>query len=117
MMPIRLTLVATATLVLSACAMDPGHYHHKWNANLPAETGSSAVVSGLPIADLAAAQRLLTSDETLHVLTFPESGTTTVTGRIVGRQSLAHVLPSTKASAWISPWTLEAPRRTSTSRV
>ena len=47
----------------------------------------------LPAADAAAAQRLLSPDETLKTLSFPPSGSTTVSGRFTGYASPAYAVP------------------------
>ena len=51
------------------------------------------MAGGLPSIDTAAAQRLLTADETLQTLNFAESGSQIVSGRIVGRRSPAYAVP------------------------
>jgi hypothetical protein len=91
----RFPIVAltAGTFALVACQNAPHHYKAK---DLPVEAASTGVVAGMPVADLAAAQRLLSQDETPQVLNFPESGSTTATGRIVGYQSTAYVLPIRK---------------------
>lgn len=58
----------------------------------PGLAGSSSA-SGLPMIDTAAAQRLLSPDETLQTLNFAESGSQIVSGQIVGRQSSSYAIP------------------------
>lgn len=55
--------------------------------------GVSSLTIGLPSIDTAAAQRLLSPDETLQSLNFAESGSQVVSGRIVGRQSPSYAVP------------------------
>ncbi len=93
MKPIHFVAMTAATFTLVACQNAPHHYKAK---DLPVEAASTGVVAGMPVADLAAAQRLLSQDETPQILNFPESGSTTASGRIVGRQSTAYVLPIRK---------------------
>ena len=95
-MHIKIAALVAVTLTLSACATDSGHQHWKRHATLPSDASPVTTVAGMPVTDLAAAQRLLSPDETLQPLNFPESGTTTVSGRIVGRQSVAYALPIRK---------------------
>lgn len=47
---------------------------------------------GLPAVDVAGAQALLSADETLEMLQFPENGITTVDGEIVGHTSTAYAV-------------------------
>lgn len=55
--------------------------------------GVSSLTSGLPSIDTAAAQRLLSPEETLQSLNFADSGSQVVSGRIVGRQSPSYAVP------------------------
>jgi 2-keto-3-deoxy-6-phosphogluconate aldolase len=60
------------------------------------QAGTIAQSMGLPQVDMAAAQRILSPDETLQTLDFPETGTKTVSGRIEGYKSVAYALPIRK---------------------
>ena len=72
-------------VVVTGCAGGP---------TTPSTTSRSLPASGgLPAVDTAAAQRLLSADETLQTLDFPASGTKTLSGRIVGYKSVAYALP------------------------
>ena len=51
------------------------------------------MASGLPSIDTAAAQHLLSPDETLQSLNFAESGSQIVSDRIVCRQSPSYAVP------------------------
>ena len=96
-MHVRFSLLAVATLILSAWATDTAHpppIHRAVTANPPNMT--STLTSGLPPVDTAAAQRLLSPDETLQTLDFPESGTRTLSGRIEGYKSVIYALPIRK---------------------
>ena len=86
----RASILATMALTLSACATNSGH-HPEHHGDTAAATQTAA--SGLPATDTAAAQRLLSPDETLQTLDFPESGTKTVSGRIEGYRSVSYALP------------------------
>jgi len=50
----------------------------------------------LPAADTAAAQRLISPDETLQSLSFPAMGSTRVSGTIDGYKSPAYLVPVAK---------------------
>jgi hypothetical protein len=96
-MHVRFTFLAVATLMLSACATDTAHpppMQRAATANAPNMT--STLTSGMPLVDTAAAQRLLSPDETLQTLGFPESGTKTLSGRIEGYKSVSYELPIRK---------------------
>ncbi len=72
-------------VALTGCAAGP---------TTPSTTSRSLPASGgLPAVDTAAAQRLLSADETLQTLDFPASGTKTLSGRIEGYKSVAYALP------------------------
>lgn len=64
----------------------------KLAASRAAQSTAGAVV--MPATDTAAAQRLLSSDETLQILSFPAHGNTTVSGRIQGYASPAYAVPA-----------------------
>lgn len=82
------TLVV-ALLILPGCTSN--------RLNLPSQSNVPAAVAvGLPTMDTAAAQRILSPDETLETLDFPASGTKTFSGRIVGYKSVAYALPVRK---------------------
>ncbi len=53
----------------------------------------SAMAGGLPSIDTAAAQRLLSPDETLQTLNFAAAGSQTVSGRVEGYRSVAYAVP------------------------
>jgi hypothetical protein len=53
-----------------------------------------AAPKGLPMVDTAAAQALLSADQTLQTVSFPDTGSTTVSGRIVGYKSVAYAVPA-----------------------
>lgn len=55
-----------------------------------------AVAASLPTADVAAAKRLLSPDETLQALDFAVSGSKTVSGRIQGYKSASYAVPIRK---------------------
>lgn len=48
----------------------------------------------LPPADMAAAQRLVSADETLQVLSFPAAGSVMVSGVVDGYKSPAYLVPA-----------------------
>lgn len=81
-------LALTLTLIpwlLSGCVINP-----------PTSTpgaAASAMAGGLPSIDTAAAQRLLSPDETLQTLNLPATGGQTVTGRVEGYRSAAYAIP------------------------
>ena len=60
----------------------------------PVAQAPAAAARGLPAVNTQAAQALLTPEQTLQVVNFPETGTTTVSGRIVGYQSTAYAVPA-----------------------
>lgn len=60
------------------------------------QAGAIAQSVGLPQVNTAAAQRVLSPDETLQALDFPESGTKTLSGRIEGYKAVAYALPVRK---------------------
>jgi len=94
-------LVATV-ISLQGCATRPGQYQ---TGIQPASTApgqatlaqATHAATGLPAVDTAAAQRLLSPDETLQALDFPESGTKTLNGRIEGYKSVVYALPIRKS--------------------
>jgi hypothetical protein len=55
---------------------------------------ATAVPQGLPAVNTAAAQALLSADQTLQTVSFPDTGTTTVSGRIDGYKSVAYAVPA-----------------------
>jgi|GEM_PF-3588092 len=57
-------------------------------------TSPQATPLGLPAVDFAGVQALLSSDETLETLQFPENGIITVVGRIVDHKSTAYAVPA-----------------------
>lgn len=59
-------------------------------------SAAAAPIAGLPKLDLAAAKGLLTPDETLQTLDFPETGAKTLSGRIVGYKTAVYALPIRK---------------------
>jgi hypothetical protein len=59
-----------------------------------AATAAKAATTGLPAVDTAAAQALISPDQTLQTVSFPETGTTTVSGRIEGYKSVAYAVPA-----------------------
>jgi hypothetical protein len=75
----------------AAAAIAAGVIASKMNEG-DTETSST----GLPSVDTAAAQRILSPDETLQTLDFPASGTKTVSGRIQGYKTVAYALPVSK---------------------
>jgi hypothetical protein len=79
MRSLSLILTVLAAAGLSACAGS-------------ANTGGSAAVS-LPQPDVAAAERLISPDETLQTLTFPAEGSTSVNGRVVGYKTVSYAVP------------------------
>jgi len=98
-MQVRFPILAAVTVALGACATDPHPHHHVQHAAAtPAEGPAAAATlsSGLPMVDTAAAQALLSPDETLQTLDFPESGTKTLSGRIEGYKSVSYALPIRK---------------------
>jgi len=52
-----------------------------------------AAPAALPAANTEGARALLSRDETLQVLDFPRTGSTTVQGRVVGARATAHAVP------------------------
>jgi hypothetical protein len=82
-MPAKLpTALALCAALLSACG------------------GTGTTTSGgnvtLPAADAAAAQRLISPDETLQTLSFPAVGSTTVSGNIDGYKTRVYLVPIAK---------------------
>ncbi|MFO1156576.1 MAG: hypothetical protein U1E43_07350 [Rhodospirillales bacterium] len=59
-----------------------------------ATAAAKAAITGLPAVNTAAAQALLSPDQTLQTVDFPETGTTTVAGRIEGNKSVAYAVPA-----------------------
>jgi hypothetical protein len=60
----------------------------------PAVQAPAAPAKALPSVDTAAAQALLSPDQTLQTVSFPETGSTTVSGKIVGSKSVAYAVPA-----------------------
>jgi hypothetical protein len=60
----------------------------------PVTQAPAAPAKGLPSVNTAAAQALLSPDQTLQVVSFPDTGTTTVSGRIEGYKSVAYAVPA-----------------------
>lgn len=54
----------------------------------------AAIKSALPTVDTTAAQALLSPDETLQTVSFPETGSTTVSGKIEGYKSTVYAVPA-----------------------
>lgn len=82
----RIVLSLTLTLwLLTGCIVNTP----------PSATGAiaSAVAPGLPSIDTAAAQRLLSPDETLQSLNLPAAGSQIVSGRIEGYRAAAYAVP------------------------
>jgi hypothetical protein len=78
-MSARLTPFAVlSTVLLTACG-----------GGATSSTGTPAV----PAADVAAAERLISADETIETLTFPAAGGTRVSGTIDGYGSPAYLVP------------------------
>lgn len=80
------TLIIPVALILGGCGTQTDMSH-----SLKSEPTSAS--ARLPSIDTAAAQRLLSPDETLQSLTFTESASQVVSGRIVGRQSPSYAVP------------------------
>lgn len=80
-------------LVLSACGGGSSG-GHATATSAPVATAAPAASKGLPAVDTAAAQAMLSPDQTLQTLNFPETGTTTVTGRIAGYKSVVYAVPA-----------------------
>ncbi len=59
----------------------------------PTGGAGASLNSGLPSIDTAAAQRLLSSDETLQTLNLPATGGQTVSGRVEGYRSVTYAIP------------------------
>lgn len=89
MLPIAL---AVSSLMAGCVYQQPATYP---GAVTP-QAGAVAQSLGLPQIDTSAAQRLLSPDESLQTLDFPESGTKTLSGRIVGYKSVVYALPVRK---------------------
>jgi hypothetical protein len=68
---------------------------------------SPGVSPVLPAADTAAAQRLISADETLQTLSFPVAGSTRVSGTVDGYRSPAYLVPIAKGETLTV--TLESP--------
>lgn len=85
------TMLAAAALLLpiglAACAPQPAAPQSQ------AKADHKAAMAALPEANMAAAQALLTPDETLQVLDMPMKGSKTVQGRIVGYKTVAYAVP------------------------
>lgn len=94
---------------LAGCAAPPKSSSAMAPANPTAErvVQSSAGAVVLPAADTAAAQRLLSPDETLQTLSFPATNSTTVSGRIKGYSSPAYAVPVAAGQTLIV--TMESP--------
>jgi hypothetical protein len=54
----------------------------------------AAPAKGLPPVNTAAAQALLSPDQMLQTVNFPEAGTTTVAGKIEGYRAAAYAVPA-----------------------
>jgi hypothetical protein len=76
------TMVALIAALLTGCG----------GTGMTGSAGSPA----LPAADTAAAQRLISTDETLETLSFPAVGTTRASGTINGYKSPAYLAPVAK---------------------
>lgn len=92
----RLTLAATIVLTASLLA-----------ACVDSQTSRSSSVPSLPAVDTAAAQRLISPDETLQTLRFPIRGTTQVSGTVEGYKGVAYLVPVAKGQTLTV--TLESP--------
>jgi hypothetical protein len=90
--PMKLKQSVPFAIALTALAAGCGGPVPYAKPALPA-TGSVAAAAGLPSVDTAAAQKLLSPDESLQTLDFPQSGTKTLSGRIEGYKSAAYALP------------------------
>jgi hypothetical protein len=84
----NLPLIIASAATLAACGL-----HNPTGGYSP---GAITPSLGLPAVNTAAAQRLLSPDETLQTLDFPASGTQTLSGRIEGYKSAAYALPIRK---------------------
>ena len=82
--------------VLTSCAGDSsgGTATSTPLPSAPVTQAPAAAVKGLPPVNTAAAQALLSPDQTLQTVNFTEAGTTTVSGKIVGYQSVAYAVPA-----------------------
>ena len=60
----------------------------------PAVPAQTSVAKALPTVDTAAAQSLLSQDQTLQAVSFADSGSTTVSGTIQGYKSVAYAVPA-----------------------
>ena len=78
---------APAALVLTASLL---------SGCVDSETTRAGSVPSLPAADTAAAQRLISADETLQTPSFPVSGVTQVSGTVDGYKSTAYLVPVAK---------------------
>ncbi len=83
-----LPLIIASAATLAACGLH--------NPTGGYSAGAMTPSLGMPAVNTAAAQRLLSPDETLQTLDFPASGTQTLSGRIEGYKSAAYALPIRK---------------------
>lgn len=60
----------------------------------PAVPAQASGAKALPTVDTAAAQSLLSQDQTLQAVSFADSGSTTVSGTIQGSKSVAYAVPA-----------------------
>ncbi|MBK8211365.1 MAG: hypothetical protein IPK78_16880 [Rhodospirillales bacterium] len=60
----------------------------------PVAQAPAVLPKGLPTVNTSAAQALLSSDQVLQTVDFPESGSKTVSGRIEGYKSTAYAVPA-----------------------
>lgn len=60
----------------------------------PVAQAPVVATKALPPVNTAAAQALLSPDQTLQTVNFAETGTTTVSGKIVGYKSVAYAVPA-----------------------
>jgi len=95
------TLAVVFTAAFSGCASGPNYQYPATAGTAQAAGMQQAGIAtpqapAMPQVDMAAAQRILSPDETLQTLDFPESGTKTLSGRIEGYKSVAYALPIRK---------------------
>lgn len=87
---LRLTLAATAALVLAGCGQ-PAETPPAKPAEAPAAAAPAPVAA--PALDKAALQGLLTPDETLEVVSLDAAGAASVSGEVKGYKAPVYAVP------------------------
>lgn len=89
--------VIVSLAVLASCAGDSSGGGTATSAPVTSASAAQALAAptkGLPPVNTTAAQALLSPDQTLQAVNFAETGTTTISGKIVGYRSVAYAVPA-----------------------